>query len=389
LVAAREIRERVRGRVFRVGTAVVLLVVAAAIIIPAVKSGPAAPQRVGVVGQLPAHTRSAIVAAGPALGTTVHVVDEQSAAAADADLKAGHVDLVIVDARELVVNKPIESNDTSATAKLVRVLSVALGAQQAYQSAGLSASQAEQIAKAQPVPVRSLQPRTQSTTRTTSIIGVILIFVMLTQYLTWILVGVMEEKANRVVEVLLAALRPLQLLTGKVLGIGLVAMGQAALVVAFALVIAKVVGSDILHGTAPTEIAAALLWLVLGYSFYCWVYAAAGSTVERQEQIQSLAFPLSLPILASYIIGITAASSGDVSILDRVLAYLPPSAPFLMPILVGLGAVTWVGFVASVAITIASTVGIARFAGGVYRRSILRTGKRISIREALSHQSRL
>ena len=67
----------------------------------------------------------------------------------------------------------------------------------------------------------------------------ILIFVMLTQYNTWILIGVMEEKSSRVIEVLLAAVRPIQLLTGKVLGIGLVAFAQASLIVAFALVLAK------------------------------------------------------------------------------------------------------------------------------------------------------
>ena len=65
-------------------------------------------------------------------------------------------------------------------------------------------------------------------------IGVILVFVMLTQYTTWILMGVMQEKASRVVEVLLAIMRPIQLLSGKVLGIGLVAMGQAAAVLVFA-----------------------------------------------------------------------------------------------------------------------------------------------------------
>ena len=150
-------------------------------------------------------------------------------------------------------------------------------------------------------------------------IGLILMFLMLTQYNTWILMGVMEEKSSRVVEVLLAAVRPIQLLSGKVLGIGLVAFGQAALIVAFALVLGAAVGSDLLHGTAPLVVASTLVWLVLGYAFYCWVYAAAGSMAERQDQVQSLALPLSLPIVFGYIIAITAASSGDASPLVKVL----------------------------------------------------------------------
>ena len=126
-------------------------------------------------------------------------------------------------------------------------------------------------------------------------IGLILIFLMLTQYNTWILMGVMEEKSSRVIEVLLAAIRPIQLLSGKVLGIGLVAFGQAALIVAVALVLGAAVGSDLLHGSAPLVLVSTLVWLVLGYAFYCWVYAAAGSMAERQDQVQSLALPLSLP----------------------------------------------------------------------------------------------
>ena len=94
-----------------------------------------------------------------------------------------------------------------------------------------------------------------------------------------------------------------------------------------------------------------MLWLVLGYAFYCWVYAAAGSTAERQDQVQTLALPLSLPIIIAYVYSITVASSGNPSLFFKVLAYLPPTAPFAMPVLVGLSLVTWWQFVASVLIS--------------------------------------
>jgi ABC-2 type transport system permease protein len=206
---------------------------------------------------------------------------------------------------------------------------------------------------------------------------------MLTQYNTWILMGVMQEKASRVVEVLLATVRPIQLLGGKVLGIGLVAMGQAALIVGFALALGAAVGSDLLKGTAPLVLVTELLWLVLGYAFYCWVYAAAGSTAERQDQIQTLAFPLSLPILFGYITALTVAGSGNPSLLFQVLAYLPPTAPFAMPVLVGLGRVTWWQFTASVVLSVIGTVLVARFAARIYQRAILRTGRRVRLREIL------
>jgi ABC-2 type transport system permease protein len=128
-----------------------------------------------------------------------------------------------------------------------------------------------------------------------------------------------------------------------------------------------------------------LVWLVLGYSFYCWVCAAAGSLAERQDQIQSLAFPLSLPVIFGYIMALTTATSGSVSSFFKVLAYLPPTAPFAMPVLVGLGAATWWEFLASAVISIVCTVGVARLAASIYRRAILRTGGRAKLREMFSH----
>ena len=216
--------------------------------------------------------------------------------------------------------------------------------------------------------------------------GLILVFLMLTQYNTWILIGVMEEKSSRVVEVLLAAVRPIQLLAGKVLGIGLVAFAQAGLIVAFALVLATAVGSDLLHGTAPVVLVSTLVWLVLGYGFYCWVYAAAGSMAERQDQVQSLALPLSLPIVAGYILALTTAETGNPSAFFEVLAYFPPTAPFAMPVLVGLGKATWWEFAISAGISIVSTVFVARFAAGIYRRAILRTGRRVQLREVFARR---
>ena len=207
---------------------------------------------------------------------------------------------------------------------------------------------------------------------------------MLTQYNTWILMGVMQEKASRVVEVLLATVRPIQLLGGKVLGIGLVAMGQAGLIVAVALVVGAAVGSDLLHGTAPLELVSQLLWLLLGYAFYCWVYAAAGSMAERQDQVQTLVLPLTLPIVLGYVLSITTASTGDVSVFFRVLAYLPLTAPFAMPVLVGLGDVSWWQFVASVLISLAATAFMAWAAAGIYQRAVLQSGQRVRLAQVTS-----
>jgi ABC-2 type transport system permease protein len=163
-----------------------------------------------------------------------------------------------------------------------------------------------------------------------------------------------------------------------------VAFAQAGLIVVFALVLAKAVGSDLLHGTAPLVLASTLVWLVLGYAFYCWVYAAAGSLAERQDQVQSLALPLSIPIIFAYVVALTVAGSGSPQLWFDVLAYLPPTAPLTMPVLVGLGTVSWWEFAASAAISIVSTFYVARLAAAIYRKAILRTGRRVPLRELFS-----
>jgi ABC-2 type transport system permease protein len=385
LVAARELRERLRGRAFRIGTLLILAVIAAAIIIPAVRGDKTDVQPVGVVGALPAPLRAAVVADGSAANATVTVVAEASRTAAESDLRRGRIDVAIVDSTAVVTDKPVTSDPAAATAQLADAVARTVATANAIRSADLTPAQAAALAAARSAPVSSLQPAGASgTQRTTSLIGLLLVFFLLTQYNTWTLIGVLEEKSSRVVEVLLGTVPAVRLLAGKVLGIGLTVFVQAGLAVVVALAIAHATHSDVLHGTTTLSIAATLVWLVLGYAFYSWVYAAAGATVSRQDQVQSLAFPLALPVIFGYIVSLSAATSGSPSLLVHVLAYLPPTAPLAMPTLVGLGAVSWWQFAASVVISLAGTVVVARVAASVYQRAILQTGSRVRLREALA-----
>jgi ABC-2 type transport system permease protein len=386
LVAGREIRERVRGRIFRIGTVVMLLAVAAAIIIPAIHSGSSGPtaQTIGIVGTLPPETGPLIDAAAAENDDAVRLVDEPSLAAAQAGLRTGKVDLAIVDSTQILLNRPAAAKGSHADPGLVQSVADYLGVVAAYHQAGLTSAQASLITKSKPVPVHTLLSGSSRSADATSIVGLVLLFLMLQQYNTWILIGVMQEKSSRVVEVLLATLRPIKLLSGKVLGIGLVALGQATLIAGFALIVGAAVGSDLLKGTGPMVLGSQLLWLFLGYAFYCWVYAAAGSTAERQDQVQTLALPLSLPILVGYVFSVTVAGTGRPDLLFKVFAYLPPTAPFCMSVLVGLHQATWWEFTGSALISVVATVGMAIFAARVYRRAVLRTGGRVKIGELLA-----
>jgi len=388
LVAWREVRERVKGRVFRVGTIIVLLAVAAAVVIPTLNKGQEAHEHIGIVGSLAVPQRATIAAIGTAIGTRVTMLEETSLSRAESGLRAGRLDLVVVDARRLLVDAPIASTDTSSTALLARAVSSSLSLEDGLEAAGIPPGQAARLANPAPLPIGSLQPaHHKSTAKTTVLYGLILTYVLLSQYGTWLIMGIVEEKSSRVIEVLLSTLRPGQLLFGKVLGIGIVAFLQSALIVATAIGLGAAVGSDLLHGSAPLDVLAILVWVVLGYAFYCWVYAAGGSLADRQAQVQSLAFPLQLPILFGYIVSLTSLGQGSASTLVKVLAWLPPTAPFAMPTLLALGQATWWEFGLSVLVMIGGIVLVARVASFIYYRSILRTGGRVRLRQVLAESS--
>jgi ABC-2 type transport system permease protein len=381
-VAGREIRERLRGKVFRVITVILFAAVAAAIVIPTLRSGTTQSERVGIVDGSP-QLSTELLNLARGVGLRVQFVSESNLAQARAGLAAGRIDMAIDGTKRIIVENPISPSDASPSARFIREASVGIGEQRAYAQAALSSQQAAILARAKPLPIKSVKPKKarKTTSETTALLGIILIFIVLNQYLAWTLMGVMEEKASRVVEVLLATVRPIQLLAGKVIGIGVVALAQAAGLVIFALVLGAAVGSSLVQGTAPLVVAATLLWLVLGYSFYSWVYAAAGSMAERQDQVQSLVLPLSIPLILGYIVSLMGVSSGSASLLVKILAYIPPTAPFAMPALVGFGEATWWEFLLSVVLCIICTIFMALFAARIYRTAVLKTGGRVRLRQ--------
>lgn len=389
LIARREVHERTTSRVFRVGTVIVLLGVAAAVVVPVIHKGKTTVATVGVVGPTTPLARGTLRAAGASLGVPVRITPERSLGSAERALRIGRVDLVLVGGRYLLVEQGFAASDTDTLALFTTSVARYLGAEAALEKAGIPTSRVAALTSPAPLAVLSLKPaHHRNANLVTALYVLILTYVLLTQYGTWVLMGVVEEKSSRVVEVLLSAVSPLRLLVGKVVGIGLVALAQAAVIVVFALALAAAVGSNLVKGTAATPLVVGLVWLVLGYAFYCWLFAGIGSLVERQEQVQSVAFPVQLPLLFGYIMSFTALGASSPSLVNEVLAYLPPTAPFLMPVLFALGQVAWWQIVVSGLATAAATIGMARLAGTIYRRAILRTGRSVKLREVLRSEPR-
>jgi ABC-2 type transport system permease protein len=220
-----------------------------------------------------------------------------------------------------------------------------------------------------------------------ALVMLLLLFMTITTYGSFVLTGVVEEKSSRVVELLLARIAPRHLLAGKVAGIGLLGLAQAVLLVAAAVVTMRLVPR--MPGPVPSIPAGALVWLVvwfvLGYAFYSMAYGAVGALASRSEDAQTATAPLTFTILAVFwfVYQFVADDLGGVA--STVASFVPISAPLVMPLRLAFGeAVLWEA-AAAVAVMAASIYGLVRLAGRVYTGSILRTGRRVRLREAWSN----
>jgi ABC-2 type transport system permease protein len=198
--------------------------------------------------------------------------------------------------------------------------------------------------------------------------------------------GVAQEKTSRIAEVLLAAVRPGQLLAGKVVGIGVCGVGQLGIAVVAGLLANPAVQSATIPSTVWVLLPAILLWFALGYALYSFAYAAAGAMVARQEEVQFVSLPITLPIVAGFLLTYAAIASPDAWWI-RLLSFLPPLAPILMPARLALGTVATWEMPVDVVIMVVAVYGTVRLAARIYAPALLvRGGTRLGWRAALRLQ---
>ena len=381
LVAGREVRERGRSKAFWAGTGALLLGVVAAIVVPAMFGHHGQRTfRVGAVGVAPPGVVSSVIADAAALGGRVRVRALGSVAEARSALDTRALDLVIEGGTAVLVRGP--NTDPSVTG-LAQLVARDVTVQGRLRAAGLPAGQIRSTFSAAPAPVRNLIPVSPGnlTSRAIVVLGTIIMYLTLVTYGGWVTSGVLEEKSSRVVEVILSAVRPRQFLAGKVIGIGLLALGQFA-AVALAGTIAAIWVGRRLPPSTPGAIGLIVGWFLLGYAFYCCAFAAAGAASSRQAEAPVVAGPLTLLILLGYLASLAIQPDPD-GALARITQFVPPLAPMAMPARILLGhAAPW-ELPASVAVTLAATYGLVRLAGRAYSGTILRFGSRVTLREAL------
>jgi ABC-2 type transport system permease protein len=223
---------------------------------------------------------------------------------------------------------------------------------------------------------------------------VLLNFIAIMNYGNWVAGSVAEEKSSRVMELLITAATPRQLLLGKLLGTCAAALTQYG-----ALIVALIVGflvqgrvAQALLGTSGVDLAlpgltvpfviVSLLFFIGGFVLYSTLYAAAGSMVSRQEDVQQAGAPLMMVAMAGYFASFVALNTPD-SAWVQVVSYVPFASPYMVAIRAAFGSIApWEVPIIAVALLV-TIAGAVWLAARIYSAGVLLYGQRLGIREVL------
>ena len=244
----------------------------------------------------------------------------------------------------------------------------------------------------------------------------ILIYITLFIYGAAVMRGVMEEKMNRIAEVIISSVKPFQLMAGKIIGIAAVGLTQLliwiVLIVGLTSLASSLLSHDVLQqaqsmntSVGPTganntaalnflntknEILQApwglilpcfLFYFIAGYLFYASLFAAVGSVVnEDPQEAQSLMLPITMPIILSFVIMTTAAGKPDAPI-SVWGSMIPFSSPIVMMARIPSGSVPGWQIAVSMISLVAGFVLTTMLAAKIYRTGILLYGKKVTFKE--------
>lgn len=232
-----------------------------------------------------------------------------------------------------------------------------------------------------------------------------LIYFIILIYGSQVMMGVMEEKTNRIAEIIVSSVKPFQMMLGKIIGIGLVALTQFLLWILFVFVIynvtAQISGSD--SGGAANQIVGGIqkiftsvnlpltlfcfaFYFLGGFFFYASIYGAIGSAInEDVREAQSLSFPVTMLVIISIVLMTTAVNdpTGPVAVWASIIPFSSPIVmmariPYGVP-----GTVPWWQLGLSMGLLIAGFIFTTWFAAKIYRTGILMYGKKASWKEML------
>ena len=227
-----------------------------------------------------------------------------------------------------------------------------------------------------------------------AIAGNILIYVAVLLYGMGVAMGVAEEKGSRIMEILVNAATPFQLLMGKVVGIGAAGLSQMALVVAVGIgaLLLQIPIQTALFGTSTgalslnitgvsiTLLLLLLVYFLLGFLLYATLFAALGALVKRQDEVQNAVAPLTTLLVIGYIVSYFGVYTPDATWM-KVVSYIPFWTPTTMLVRVGAGGVTWWEIPFTIGLMIVAIFICAWISARIYRYGVLMYGQKPGLRQ--------
>lgn len=381
IVALREIATRLKSRAYQASTGLLVLLAVGAVIgaqaLPRFFEDD--PLRVGLVPAVVAE-QPRLQAAADAQGREVEFVTAETPEAATAALDTGDLDAVVLGLDRVQFEDEVDP----VIEAIVRQALFGVSLEDRAAALGLTLEEAQSLLAPVDVETVVLRPaESEGTAEAGSEAGqgigqlsAVALLMAITFYGQWVLVGVIEEKSNRVVEVLLAAVRPIELLVGKVLGILALALLQILVSVgALVAAVLATAGTEGLPTIAVAGLGLAILWLVVGLLLYNFLYAAVGATVSRSEDATSVSFPLMVPIMLGYFMGLAIIPDNPDSLAARIISIFPLTAPLTMPSRVASGGGSPAEVILALVLAILALVAVIWLAGRIYSGGILQSSK--------------
>jgi len=381
LIVRREFINRVRSRFFLIGTAVLAVLLAGYIVIQAeVITKSTTTVNVGFVGASQVLAKPLAATSGG--GVTIKTQLVQSVSEGEDEVRSGDLDALVSGdptAPQVEVKDQLDPTVAATLTSLVQDTAF----RQALTGSGVDPSTIEAKVAAANFHLVALDPNAaqQSQRAVVGVFVAALLYVALQVYGQFVAQSVIEEKATRIIEIILASVRPRQLLFGKVVGVGLVGLAQLTLLGTVALVTVNRTHAITVPSLGITAVVGGLLWFVLGYLFYSLIYAAAGSMVTHQEDAPAVTVPITFLLIGTYLVFFWVIANPDNPI-GVALSVLPPFAPVLMAARMAIGVADAWQVVLAVALMIAAIIGMNWLAARIYVNSVLRVGSRVAFRQA-------
>jgi ABC-2 type transport system permease protein len=384
LVAKREIIERGRSRGFLFSVLFTTALVVGSIVVPPLLFGDDDPTPVGLVEPVPAGLDTALLATAAQVDAELELRSYPDVATADAAMAAEEVDAVVVVPADLSSSGEVRFAE-DADDGLVSLISLsvsAVRAQAVLTEAGVDP--ADLAAVQVPPTVTELEPSTEDQAGQFLLanIGAVLILVGIFSFGFTVLTGVVEEKQSRVVEVVLSTVRPKDLLMGKVLGIGILGIVQLAIFGLAAVAAASFTGGIPLPSTTPGAVLMLAVWFILGYALYATALGFLGALASRMEEASNASTPVTVVAMVSYFAALFGVTNDPNGVVATVATYLPPSAPFVVPLRVAFDAISPIEIGLAMLSTIIGIYVLFSIGARVYAGAVLQTAGRMKLRDA-------